>query len=270
MRGVRSVVIVVVLGLLAGRAAATPADDSFERGRVLMAEGKIAEACAAFEDSLKLDFQLGTLFNLAGCNAQRGKLATALAAYRRIQNEDKNSQRADRSRELADQLAPRVPTLAISLANPHPATEVILDGATVDPSKPVPVDLGTHEIAIRSPGRVEVKRSIEVTREGERVPVAYDLTSTEGQPQPRVGGVILQKRSRAPIVVIGAGALTVGAGLVLGALALRGWHDAESTAELDPTQANRDLGGVRKLGNASTGLVIAGVLTAGVGFYLRW
>ncbi len=266
----RGVLVIGLLGLLAGRAAATPADDSFERGRNLMNEGKIAEACAAFEDSLRLDFQLGTLFNLAGCNAQRGKLATALAAYRRIASEDKNSQRADRSRELADQLAPRVPMLAISIANRQPTTEVSVDGAAVDPSNPVPVDLGTHEIVIRSPGRADVKRSVEVTREGERVPFDYDVASPDGQPPPRGGGVIVRKSRRTSTVVIGAGALTVGAGLVLGALALRGWHDAEDTAIMDPTQANRDLGGVRKLGNASTGLVIAGALTAGVGFYLRW
>src|SRR5262249_43923611 len=36
----------------------------FDQGRELMEQGKTAEACAAFEQSMKLDPQRGTLYNL--------------------------------------------------------------------------------------------------------------------------------------------------------------------------------------------------------------
>jgi hypothetical protein len=263
--GTVRIAISLVALAIASRAWAGPADDSFERGRALMTQGKVAEACAAFEDSLRLDYQLGTVFNLAACNVQRGKLATALGGYRKIAAEDKNPTRAARSRELADQLAPRVPMLVLAISNLPAGARVTVDGGAVDPAAPIPLDLGAHELSIQAPGRPEVKRSIEAPREGEQVSFAYDMGVPQWSPPPDT-----KTRRRTGTVVVGAGALTVGAGLVLGTLALRGWQDAEDTAVMDPGQANRDLRGVRRLGNVSTGLVVVGVLTVGAGFYLRW
>ena len=53
----------------------------FDRGRELLKQHSYQEACAAFENSQQLDPQFGTLYNLAECSTQLGKLATAWLAY---------------------------------------------------------------------------------------------------------------------------------------------------------------------------------------------
>src|SRR6185503_12236718 len=121
---------------------------------------------AAFEDSLRLDFQFGTLFNLAQCDARRGKLATALAAFRRIARED--TANATRARELADALDRRVPHLRITLTGR--TAPVTLDGAPVEIASPLAVDLGDHVVAAGGE-----QRSVSVAKEGVTVDVALAL-----------------------------------------------------------------------------------------------
>ena len=60
----------------------------FERGRALQKDGKTAEACAAFGESLRLEFAYGTLFNVANCAELDGNLGTAWKAYHRLASED--------------------------------------------------------------------------------------------------------------------------------------------------------------------------------------
>ena len=58
-----------------------PAEKSFQRGTAAMAAGRFDEACPAIEESYKLDPRPGTLFTLAECEAQRGRIATAVKRY---------------------------------------------------------------------------------------------------------------------------------------------------------------------------------------------
>ena len=266
---------------VAGVAAAAPsaADEAFERGRALMTAGKIAEACAAFEDSLRLDFQLGTLFNLAQCDARRGKLATALAAFRRIAREDTaNATRAARARELADALDKRVPHLRIALAGG--TAQVTLDGAPVDIAAPLAVDLGTHVVAA---GREQ--RTITVAKEGETIDVALALAPPPPAPPPAPPPTTPMPRevpppgpppmpppphrSRAPaLITLAVGAAVAGTGLVVGGFAWARWRDAERLGMTDPMAADREVDHVRTLGNASTVLVAVGAAAIAVGVYL--
>src|SRR5262245_2576555 len=76
----------VVLGAVVARsspAAAQPADAQrlFDDGRRLLAAGKLAEACAAFDASERLDPRPTTELNAAACHERSGELATAWAAY---------------------------------------------------------------------------------------------------------------------------------------------------------------------------------------------
>ncbi|MEJ7735736.1 MAG: hypothetical protein WKG00_41925, partial [Polyangiaceae bacterium] len=48
----------------------------FDAGKLLVADGKYAEACPKFEASFTLDRTLGTLLNLADCHEKVGKVAT--------------------------------------------------------------------------------------------------------------------------------------------------------------------------------------------------
>jgi tetratricopeptide (TPR) repeat protein len=79
-------------GLYAGPANAQRSDDQaaaeqlFVQGRALMEQGKLDEACRALEASHTLDPAPGTLLNLALCNEKQGKVATAWALYREVEN----------------------------------------------------------------------------------------------------------------------------------------------------------------------------------------
>ena len=64
--------------------ATTAAEETFNKGRELLKQGKYAAACTEFEQSQKLDPQFGTQYNLAGCYDQIGKLATAWNLYREL------------------------------------------------------------------------------------------------------------------------------------------------------------------------------------------
>jgi hypothetical protein len=262
-------------------AAPSPADEAFERGRALMTAGKIAEACAAFEDSLRLDFQLGTLFNLAQCDARRGKLATALAAFRRIAREDTaNATRAGRARELADALDKRVPRLRITLTGG--SAQVTVDGAPVDIATPLAVDLGSHVVTAGGE-----QRTVTVAKEGETVDVALALAPPPPAPPPAPPPTTPRElpppgppplppppgyprgRARAPaLITLAVGGAVAGAGLVVGGFAWARWRDAERLGMTDPMAADREVDHVRTLGNASTALVAVGAAAIAVGVYL--
>src|SRR4051812_29728499 len=88
VRGGRRRVVLGALGVALVLGAARPAsaqpaqsagaqaEAMFREGRTLLAAGKIAEACAAFEASHKLEPAMSTLMNLAACRERNGQLAT--------------------------------------------------------------------------------------------------------------------------------------------------------------------------------------------------
>ncbi|HVR18104.1 MAG TPA: hypothetical protein VMS65_00360, partial [Polyangiaceae bacterium] len=85
-RLVTFVAAIAMLGLSVtrGARAADPdqAEEAFQRGRSLLAEGRYADACKAFEASQAADPASGTLLALAYCQELSGLLASAYANYR--------------------------------------------------------------------------------------------------------------------------------------------------------------------------------------------
>lgn len=181
---VEATCIVVIALALAGRAdAERPGDREFERGRKLMLKGDVAEACAAFAESQRLDPQYGTEFNLGQCYQKLGRLSAALEAYQDVARRDPNVQRRDAAATLAAELEPRVPKLQIQLDHPPASVAVTVDGAgrsvAIDPAKPFPVDAGEYTVTARGNGQ-EARVSV-VVRGDERlvaVPLAFDATTT--------------------------------------------------------------------------------------------
>ena len=67
-----------LLFALPAPAQITPADSAFLQGKALMDQGRTAEACEKFAESLALERRGGVLLNLAVCREEQGRYATAL------------------------------------------------------------------------------------------------------------------------------------------------------------------------------------------------
>jgi tetratricopeptide (TPR) repeat protein len=284
--------------------ASNAAGALFDKGRQYLAAGKYAEACAAFESSQRLDPQLGTLFNLATCNAHLGKLATAWGEFHDIAQRDANKTRRAAAAREAARLAPRLPRLVIKLDPPVADATVTSNGVDVGALLGVesPVDLGDYVIVARAPGHAEAQSRATISDEGKTVVVTIALTRPVREvpapaptPAPVVPPVAEPAAPPAPIApspaeppaasrrTLGIAALTSGgallaSGLVLGKLASDRWNaakavcgsslDCATPADLSRAQAATDQARLR--GNVSTALIIAGATVATAGGVYLW
>lgn len=257
--------LVAGLLLVSSVALANPADDAFDKGRALLAEKKYAEACAAFEQSLSLDFQMGTLYNIATCDEQIGKLASALKAYRKLARDDVNPQRKNASAAAITKLEKRVSKLVIAIAAKPNGLHVQLDGNLVDDelNVEIPVDLGSHVVVATVPGKPEDKHAVEVGKEGEMQTVQLAMGEAPAAEEPAGSKRALYGK----IATIAGGGVLVG-GLVLGGVALSKWHSAQDEANTNVDQANHDVSSTRTIGNVSTVLVVVGAVGVAAGVYL--
>ena len=104
---------------LCGVASAAPdrADQLFKKGKKLLAEKKYADACYAFQQSDRIDPQIGAKLNVARCFQEWGKLATAWRWYSDAEQLATRSgdERAAKIRELIEELDRSVPRLTLTL-----------------------------------------------------------------------------------------------------------------------------------------------------------
>jgi hypothetical protein len=145
------------------QSAGAQAEVMFREGRALLAAGKLAEACAAFAASQKLDPATSTLVNLASCRERTGQLATAWALFLDAERATRGATDAA-ARKLhrvaldhVKRIEPRLSRLTITVP---PASRVagleVRRGA--DPVEPamwghaLPIDGGTYTVTARAPG----------------------------------------------------------------------------------------------------------------------
>src|SRR5512143_948297 len=133
------------------------AEALFRQGKDLIARGKIAEACAAFDASQKLDPTIATLLNQAACREKNGQLATAWGLFldaerqSRAATDDATRQLHQVATDHAAKLEPRLSTLTITVPaeNRVGGLEILRNNELVDPgawNKALPVDGGTYQI----------------------------------------------------------------------------------------------------------------------------
>ncbi len=87
MRRLLICIALCALPSIAAAEEATPsrrAEQLFEEGRKAFAQGRIDDACRAFEQSMAAEPANGTLLNLARCHERQGKLELARAEYQRV------------------------------------------------------------------------------------------------------------------------------------------------------------------------------------------
>ncbi|MBX3229946.1 MAG: hypothetical protein KIT84_26070 [Labilithrix sp.] len=168
---------------LAYGSPARAADDSaaaqalFYEARQLMKENKFGIACPKLEESLRLDYGIGTEFNLADCNEKIGKLATAWSGFISVASAARSAKQADRekvARDRAKALEPRLPKLTIEVPAGAPASmEVKRDGTVIGAAAwntAVPVDPGTHKVTATATGKQPWESTVTLT-EGKQAKV---------------------------------------------------------------------------------------------------
>lgn len=252
----------------------SPADVTFARGRELMKAKKYEEACAAFQQSQQLDPQFGTLYNLAQCEEQIGKLASAWTAFRQLALSDTNAQRKAAAAAEAKALEARVPKLVVTVPKPRDGMVVKLDDEAVVVGLAAPIDLGSHEVTAVAAGGASFDKSFDVSKEATTttIEVKFDVPDAEPEPEAtpaparpvvvdKPAAIARDSRTTAKVLTIAGGATTIG-GLVVGGLALHNFDLAKQRNDVDLSSD------AVALGNVSTGLVVAGLVAAGVGVYL--
>lgn len=272
--GTRSVVAAAALaaavaGLgLGGPAHAQPSASAaatlqFDKGRALMKEKKYAEACAAFEQSQKLDPQIGTLYNLATCYGQLGKIASAWNAYREVGQRDTNPDRKKEANKRAKELEKRLPKLVLKTPAAAPAGLVVtMNGVDVTAllGTDSPVDPAEYKLKATAPGFATWETTAKIADDGKTTTVAIELQRPGSKPDPvklpikppvadppaprpdpdPVAGPIgdpddgdrpaepPRSRRKTYAVIVGAGGLAaLGTGLVFGNLARSRWAEAK-------------------------------------------
>ena len=282
-------------------AAATPAGAQpagaqaevlFREARDLMAAGKIAEACASFEHSQKLDPAVTTLINLAACREKLGQLATAWGLFLDVERQTRST--SDKATEQlhkvaldrAAKLEPRVPKLTIRVPDPSKLDrlEILRDRERIPPvmwNRALPVDGGTYTITARAPGAHDWSTRVTLASEAETktvdIPALRSLGREldkpgTGQPsQPLQPPAATVRPGRVVPIAVGAGAAV----LLGGALGFSLWGSStydDAKAEMTD-QARRDslYDSANRKRYVAQGLAVAGVGCAGaaVWLYLR-
>ncbi len=156
-----------------GRAVADPttqqrADKLFTEGRELLDRKMPAEACAKFEEAIKLDpLAAGTMLNLGLCYEELAKYHSALVWYRKARaraSETSLPTHESKAKEAETRLAPMVPAVVLEFPRPIANVLVRIDGNVVEDKDfaHVEIDPGTHALDVHAPGKHALHLRFEV------------------------------------------------------------------------------------------------------------
>lgn len=161
------------------------AETLFERGRQLMAEGNLKEACPKFAESQRLAPAAGTALNLATCYEKQGKTASAWGMYREAISLSVASGQAVReqfARDRANELEPKLMKIVIAVSSDEPNLEVKRDGTQVARAQwgtPIPIDPGPHVIEASAPKRATWSKKIETNAPGQTTNITVPALSED-------------------------------------------------------------------------------------------
>lgn len=219
------------------RAESADAEALFNDGNQLMAQGKLAQACEAFEASNRAEPRAGTLLHLGACREQNHQLASAWSAYKDALTRAKDPVKRDVAAARAAALEPQLSYLTVSVPE-HSRLEglaITRNGAAFDRTlwnHPLPVDGGDYVIAGRAPDHDDWQITVQVAEQGAGLSVAVPRLKELPRPHvapplaadPPPGGLAL--RRKVAIGAAGVGVAGGAAGVVLGLLAQRNEREA--------------------------------------------
>lgn len=291
-----------VLGMLVPLAAhgqASPqAEALFRDGKQLMKQGKLADACAAFEGSERAEHNVATVLSLADCREKNRQYASAWALFLQADSQT----RADPSKAAlnttakrrAHALEARLAYLTINVPDESRIPDLVVtrDGAPVDPAewnRAIPADGGSHVIAGKAPGHESWSTTVtlqpETDKQAVEVPRFKALPEIVNKPPRDEASAVVQVRPEVPepspftrprkvgIAVAAGGVVLGGVAIGLG-LSASSLHDgavatcppsACSVKNAADANATDDRARSRaRYANLGYGLAGAAVVTAGV------
>jgi hypothetical protein len=266
----------------------------FDSASALMDKHDHAAACPKLEEVARLwPGKIGTIMTLAECYEGAGRVASAWTTYRAAADQATvlGDARAREAQRKADALATKLPRLTIRVAADTlgiPGLEVKRDGVPVGAATwgvTIPIDAGEHVIEAQAPEHAPLRVVVKVLG-GEAKEIAVALQRAQPAavlpvvaPPVTVAPVAPRPPAAAPssarsprftvgLVVGGVGAAGLGAGGILGIVALLKSSSANgSSACKGPTSNLQDVNDCNALRDAArgaqTGAIVAAV-TGGV------
>ena len=156
----------------------------FDDARKLMADRRFGDACPKLEASQRIDPGLGTLLNLAECQAQTGKTASAWANFLEAAYEAKaagQTNRENAARAKASKLEARLSRVKILASDPA-TMELSRDGVVLPPSllgTAVPVDPGEHVLRATAAGKKPWETTFTVKDDGQPITISVPRLEVE-------------------------------------------------------------------------------------------
>jgi hypothetical protein len=265
---------------------ATLAETLFRDGKALMASHDYARACPKLAASYEQDPATGTLFALALCYEESGKLASAWTSYNEVIGRARQEGRADRVQAASERAAALEPQLSKLLVHvpaevaAQPGFSVTRDGQPLPAAAwetAVPMDPGEHVIEATATSKAAFRQVVTIEAKADQKVV--EIPALEGAAGPAAPAAVdftapppTEPKSQVPwrtigLVVGGAGIVGLGVGAVFGLHAKSLNDDSTKHGDCDASgcnpsglQKNRD---ARSAGNVSTVLFIAsGALVA--------
>jgi hypothetical protein len=180
------VVVIVALGDGRAHAQSAEAEAQFNDGRQLLADGKLAQACQAFEASNRLEPRAGTLILLGECREQNQQLASASSAYKDALARVKDPRYRDLANAKVAALQPRLSYLTVGVSDESRVDDLTIarNGKSFDSllwNRALPVDGGDYVITGHAPGHEEWQTTVHVPIEGAKVRV--DVPSLKELPR---------------------------------------------------------------------------------------
>lgn len=269
--------ILVMEGAAEAQTDATIAQSLFDEGRVLLEQGRYAEACPKFAESQRLDPGGGTLLNLALCHELEGKTATAWVEFREalaIANRDQRKDRIDLAEKHIEALAPRLVKVVVVVPETLRARspDVLLDLTRLPPAAwgtPVPVDPGEHHVGVAFGGALAWGQTFHAVEPGRTYTI--DVSPAGAQVAPPREQVEL-RRTPAFWIMLGTGAALLATSVVTGfaALSADAYVDEHCSAARDfcsVPDADDAASRARTFAWISTGTMIGGI-ALGAGAFL--
>ena len=194
VRGLIALAVGVLLGSNVRAQDTATAGALFEKGVADLEAKRFESACPVIQESHRIDPRPGTLFTLAECLAQWGKVASAVARYQDYvdlvplllpDQQVRHRSRLATARARLKQLRPTVPTLALVLPpNAPPGTTVTRNGEALGGAAlglALPVDPGSYTIVTRAPGAAD--QTVNVTLQlGEAKRLELELGAPAREP----------------------------------------------------------------------------------------